>query len=85
MARRSQTPTPRFCSCGNFNNLNHILNFKNGRYANYRHDNVRNAVAGYLNAIGCKDANTRLIPIQSEKFQKENNTDKARLDVAARC
>ena len=22
--------TPRFCSCGNFNNLNHILNCKNG-------------------------------------------------------
>ena len=78
--------TPRFCSCGNFNNLNHILNCKNGGYANYRHDNVRNAVAEYLKAIGCKDVKIEppLIPIESEKFQKGNNADKARLDVAAR-
>ena len=78
--------TPRFCSCGSRNSLNHILNCKNGGYANYRHDNVRNAIAEYLRQI-CKDVTIEphLIPIESEKFQqKGNNADKARLDVAAR-
>ena len=78
--------TPRFCSCGTLNNLNHILNCKNGGYSNWRHDNVRNAIAEYLRAIGCKDVKIEppLIPIESEKFQKGNNADKARLDVSAR-
>ena len=31
---------PRFCGCGTLNNLNHILNCKNGGYSNWRHDNV---------------------------------------------
>ena len=78
--------TPRFCSCGSRNSLNHILNCKNGGYANYRHDNVRNAIAEYLRQI-CKDVTIEphLIPIESIKFQqKGNNADKARLDVAAR-
>ena len=76
--------TPRFCSCGKINNLNHILNCKNGGYANWRHD-VRNAIAEYLKVIGCKDVKIEppLIPIEAEKFQKGNNADKARLDVAA--
>ena len=75
---------PRFCSCSSRNSLNQ--NCKNGGYANYRHDNVRNAIAEYLRQI-CKDVTIEphLIPIESEKFQqKGNNADKARLDVAAR-
>ena len=77
--------TQRFCSCGKINNLNHILNCKNGGYANWRHDNFRNAIAEYLKVIGCKDVKIEppLIPIEAEKFQKGNNADKARLDVAA--
>ena len=78
--------TPRFCSCGKRNSLNHILNCKNGGYANYRHDNVRNAIAEYLRQI-CKDVTIEphLIPIEAEQFQqKGNNADKARLDIAAR-
>ena len=79
--------TPPFCSCGiKINNLRHILNCKNGGYANWRHDNVRNAIAEYLKVIGRKDVKIEppLNPIEAEKFQKGNNADKARLDVAAR-
>ena len=77
--------TPRFCSCGSKNSLNHILNCKNGGYANYIHDYVRNAIAEYLRQI-CKDVTIKphLNPIKSKKFQQKcNNADKARLDVAA--
>ena len=58
--------TPRFCSCGTKNSLNHIFNCENGGYANYRHDNVRNAIAQYLRQI-CKDVTVgpHLIPISS--------------------
>ena len=79
--------TPRFCSCGKINNVNHILNCKKGGYTHYRHDNVRNTIAEYLKVAGCKDVMIEppLIPIEAETFhQKGNNADKARLDVAAR-
>ena len=69
---------------GTKNSLNHILNCENGGYANYRHDNVRNAIAEYLRQI-CKDVTIEpnLIPIKAEKFQqKGNNADKARLAVS---
>ena len=54
--------------------------------ANWRHDNVRNAIAEYLKVIGRKDIKIEppLNIIEAEKFQKGNNADKARLDVAAR-
>ena len=43
-----------------------IFNCKNGGYANYRHDNVRNTIAQYLRQI-CKDVTVgpHLIPISS--------------------
>ena len=82
-----RSPTPLgFAAVAQKNSLNHIFSCKNGGYANYKHDNVRNAIARYLRQI-CKDVTVEphLIPIEAEQFQqKRNNADKARLDIAAR-
>ena len=82
-----RSPTPLgFAAVAQKNSLNHIFSCKNGGYANYKHDNVRNAIARYLRQI-CKyvTVEPHLIPIEAEQFQqKRNNADKARLDIAAR-
>ena len=62
-----RSPTPLgFAAVAQKNSLNHIFNCENGGYANYRHDNVRNAIAQYLRQI-CKDVTVEphLIPISS--------------------
>ena len=53
---------------GTRNSLNHIINCENGGYANYRHDNVRDAIAEYLRQI-CKDVTIEpnLIPIKVDQ------------------
>ena len=47
---------------------------------------MANDIAEYFRAISCKDVKIEppLIPIDSEKFQKGNNADNARLGVSAR-
>ena len=78
--------TPSYCQCGSKNDINHALCCKKGGYVIMRHNRIRDVEAEIMKEV-CKDVRTEpeLIPITNTEHHNNNgnNTDKARLDVAA--
>ena len=77
---------PRYCSCGEANNLNHALICKRGGYVSIRHNQIRDLESSMLSEV-CKDVKTEppLIPLTNERFPPSTNTsESARLDISAR-
>ena len=77
---------PRFCGCGERNDIIHVLNCKKGGYVSLRHNSLRDAIANIMRGV-CTDVCTEpsLLPTDPNNFATGTNTaDEARLDISAR-
>ena len=76
--------TPSHCSCGEKNDIDHILNCKSGGYVIMQHNCIRVLEADLLREV-CKDVNMEpeLIAIGNTEMAGANTAEKARLDVSA--
>ena len=74
---------PKFCACGDKNDLDHLLTCKKGGYVTMRHNFLRNTEAKILEEV-CKDVKLEpeLIPTQLELEGADG--DAARPDISAR-
>ncbi len=78
---------PKFCGCGEKNNIVHILTCKKGGYVSMRHNSLRDTIANLMREGGCSDVRTEpaLLPVNPNDFSSRTNTSEgARLDISAR-
>ena len=77
---------PRFCGCGQRNDIIHVLNCKKGGYVSLRHNSLRDAIANVMRGV-CTDVCTEplLLPVDPNNFSSGTNiANEARLDISAR-
>ena len=78
---------PKFCACGEKNDINHCLTCKTGGYVIMRHNRIRDTEASIMKEV-CFDVQpepmlTPLVP--GEVMTRSTNTaDQARLDISGR-
>ncbi len=78
---------PKFCGCGEKNDIVHILSCKKGGYVSMRHNSLRDTIANMMKEAGCSDVRTEpaLLPVNPNDFASRTNTSEgARLDISAR-
>ncbi len=78
---------PKFCGCGDKNDIVHILSCKKGGYVSMRHNSLRDTIANMMKEAGCSDVRTEpaLLPVNPNDFgSRTNTTEGARLDISAR-
>ncbi len=78
---------PKYCGCGQRNDIVHVLSCKKGGYVSMRHNALRDSIANMLRESGCHDVRTEplLLPVDPNNFSSQTNVaDGARLDISAR-
>ena len=78
---------PKFCGCGEKNDIVHILSCNKGGYVSMRHNSLRDTMTNLMKEAGCSDVQIEppLLPVNPNDFRsRTNTTDGARLDISAR-
>ena len=76
---------PKFCGCGDRNDVTHALSCKKGGYVIMRHNALRDSLANIMKDV-CTDVKIepQLLPVNANDYQSCTNTsEQARLDISA--